>query len=578
MLQSTDHPEYHKEKEHIAYFTMEVGISHKIPTYSGGLGILAGDTLKSFADMKVPVVGMTLLNEKGYFYQRIDADGNQIEQPVQWNVSDFMVLMPNIILVNIEGRQVKVRAWKLMIRGVTGNSLPIFFLDTNIEDNSDYDRTLTSYLYGGDRNYRLAQEIILGIGGVRMLESLGYSNLKKYHMNEGHAALLTIELLKKTYHDSNCEESCYDLESVKDKCVFTTHTPVAAGHDRFDVGLFRKLLGDYVPNFILNKAIHDNLVNMTLFALIMSNYINGVAKRHGEITREMFPEYRIDSITNGIHPMTWVNPSYKDLFDKYIPGWAADPFSLRYALSVPKEDIWNAHYEAKKNLIDEVNQRTNAGFHIERFTIGYARRFTAYKRPDLLLFDINRLKDVAQKVGDIQIVFAGKAHTQDFQGKEIIKKVIYMARDLNAQNCKVKIVFLEHYDMKLARLMVSGCDVWLNTPQRPYEASGTSGMKAALNGVPHFSTLDGWWIEGHIENVTGWSIGAHPHDKDFNEDGDSSKDAYDMYDKLEKIIIPTFYGNREKWIEIMRHSIALNASFFNTYRMAQQYVTNAYLD
>lgn len=578
MLNNPD-KEHGREKEHIAYFTMECGISHKIPTYAGGLGILAGDTLKSFADIGLPVVGVTLLNEHGYFYQRIDNDGNQIEDPVNWGMDDFMVMLPNIVTVKVEGREVKVRAWKHMIRGVKGNSIPVFFLDTNIEGNSEYDKTLTSNLYSGDRYYRLCQEIVLGIGGIRMLESLGYSNIKKYHMNEGHAALLTIELLKRTYHDDAAiEKDCYDIEATRHKCVFTTHTPVAAGHDRFDMDLFKKLLGDYVPEFIMKKAFDGEKMNMTLLALVLSKYVNGVAKRHKEITKEMFPEYQVDSITNGIHPMTWMSIPFKNLFNKYISGWAIDPFTLRYALSIPKEEVWNAHLEAKKILIDEVNTRENVGFHVDKFTIGYARRFTAYKRPDLILFDVERLKAIAEKAGSIQLIFAGKAHKQDCNGKEIIKRVVNLSKEINKQDLKVKIVFLEHYDMRLAKLMVSGCDVWLNNPQRPYEASGTSGMKAAVNGVPHFSTLDGWWLEGHIEGVTGWSIGAHPQDPGFQEDSTPDDEAADLYKKLEEVIIPTFYNNRDKWIEMMRHCIAMNGSFFNTYRMAQQYISGAYLE
>ena len=385
-------------------------------------------------------------------------------------------------------------------------------------------------------------------------------------------------MLKRTYKDSNAEDQCYDLQLVKQKCVFTTHTPVAAGHDRFDVELFRRITNNFTPECFLKECIHDNLVNMTLLALNHSMFINGVAKRHGEVTKEMFPEYRIDSITNGINPSTWVSSSFKDLFDKHIPGWVIDPFTLRYALSIPKEDIWNAHQEAKQHLIDEINLRNNIGFHVARFTIGYARRFTEYKRPDMILFDIERLKQVARNVGDIQIVFAGKAHSQDTKGKELIRRVIHLAQDINNQNCKIKIIFLEHYDMKLAKLLVSGCDVWLNTPQRPFEASGTSGMKAALNGVPHFSTLDGWWLEGYIDNITGWAIGPHPQDPGFKNDIDMTDEAKDLYDRLEQVIIPTFYGNKEKWTDIMKHCIAINGSFFNTYRMAQQYVANAYID
>jgi glycogen phosphorylase len=578
MLNHLFHKEHHPKKDHIAYFSMEIGISHTLPTYSGGLGILAGDLLKSYADISLPVVGVTLLNEKGYFSQSIDDEGNQICNPVDWDVYQFMEPLPNQITVKIEDREVKVRAWKHNIRGQTGFNIPVIFLDTNCEGNSDYDKKLTSFLYGGDRYYRLCQEIILGIGGVRMLDSLGYKYINKYHMNEGHAALLTIELLRQTNPNNSNDESRFNFDDVKNKCIFTTHTPVAAGHDHFKIDLFKKTLGDFVPNFIFEKIIVDDEVNMTLLGLVMSNYINGVAKRHKEVTKEMFPEYSIDSITNGIHPPTWISPYYQELFDRHIPGWSIDPYTLRYALSIHREDIWNAHYLSKINLIEYINKNTNSDFHKDRFTIGYARRFTAYKRPNLILYDIEKLKKIADKVGDIQIVFAGKAHSQDIQGQEIMKKVIQTIKEVNRQGSRVKMVFLPNYDMSVARLMVGGCDIWLNNPQRPYEASGTSGMKAALNGVPQVSTIDGWWVEGHIENLTGWSIGPNVNDPGYDTDYDEVPEAIDLYKKLEHVIIPMFYGDRKRWCEIMRHCIAINASFFNTYRMAQQYISNAYID
>jgi len=566
------------DREHIAYFSMEVGISHTIPTYSGGLGILAGDVLKSFADMKIPVVGITLLNEKGYFSQSLDDEGNQVEAPVHWDPHEHMVLAQNQVAVTIGGRKVLVAAWRHMVHGLAGNQLPVYFLDTNVEGNSDYDRTLTSHLYGGDRAYRLAQEIVLGIGGVRMLDSLGYHNIRKYHMNEGHASLLAVELLKRTYRDAGSEENSYDLDSVKEKCVFTSHTPVAAGHDKFDLDLFTRLTDSYVPKILLDRAVQDNQVNMTLLGLEVSKHINGVAKSHGTVARAMFPEYLIDTITNGVHLPSWVSPAFRDLFDANISGWELDPFSLRNALYIHREQLWAAHEKSKQELIDVVNARTGRGFHPGRFTIGYGRRFTEYKRPDLLLYDLNRLEQVSRKVGDIQVVFAGKAHPADYRGKELIKEVFQACKAVNARNTPLKMVFLADYDMQLAKKMVAGCDVWLNTPQRPYEASGTSGMKAAVNGVPHLSTLDGWWLEGHIENVTGWSIGEHPQDANGEQDTNVPFDAADLYNKLESDIIPTFYGNRPKWGEIMRHCIAINASFFNTYRMAQQYIANAYLE
>ncbi|MGV8172118.1 MAG: alpha-glucan family phosphorylase [Candidatus Woesearchaeota archaeon] len=568
-----------RHDSHIAYFSMEMGISSTIPTYAGGLGILAGDMLKSLADMGAPVVGVTLLNAKGYFNQTFNNNDDQIELPVEWNPAVMMELMPHIVNVIIENREVKVRAWRLIIRGQNGYNLPLFFLDSNVEGNSENDKALTSYLYGGDRQYRLSQEIILGIGGIRMLDALGYHTITKYHMNEGHSALLTIELLRKTYKSGGeTEEDHYDIQSVRDRCVFTTHTPIAAGHDAFDIALFQRLLNGYIPKFALDRAIHDGMVNMTLLALNFSTYVNGVAKRHGEVTREMFPGYIIDEITNGIHPQTWLSPPFKIIFDKYMPEWARDPFTLRYALSIPKEEILEAHMQAKIQLLNDVQQKTGIILDPLKFTIGYARRFTEYKRPDLILQDLERLKQVTNAVGDIQIIFSGKAHVHDYRGKELIKKIIQTSRKINEENCRIKMVFLPGYDMRIARRMVAGCDIWLNTPQRPLEASGTSGMKAAVNGVPQVSALDGWWIEGCIENITGWSLGPHPQDAGFKNDPDMTDEAKDLYDKLQNIIIPTFYGNKDRWTDIMRHCIAINASFFNSYRMAQQYMATAYVN
>ena len=472
-------------KPKIAYFSMEIGIDENIPSYSGGLGILAGDTIKSCADLNVPVVGVTLLSENGYFYQKIDENGNQIELPIQFPVANFLQELPSTTTVNIEGREVKVRAWLYQWRGVGGYIVPVFFLDTNIEGNSDYDRSITKYLYGGDNKYRLAQEIVLGIGGVRMLETLGYTTIDKYHMNEGHAALGTLEL----YDQSN------DVEKVRQQCVFTTHTPVAAGHDQFDINMAKSMIGGILPEFILGDVTFENKLNMTRLALFFSHYVNGVAKKHGEVSRIMFPGYSIDSITNGVHTPTWVSEPFQRLFDKHMPGWRSDPYILRSAISMDKQEVWNAHIEAKQDLINFVNTRYNIGMNYDDFTIGFARRQTAYKRPDLLISDQKRLEEISEKVGSIQIIYAGKAHPKDGSGKDTIRHIYHVMKNIKG---KVKIVFIHNYEMAIGKLMTSGVDLWLNTPRRPREASGTSGMKAAHNGVPQCSTLDGWWLEGCV--------------------------------------------------------------------------------
>ncbi len=550
----------------IAYFSMEIGVDSLIPTYSGGLGILAGDTIKSCADLRVPMVAVTILYEKGYFDQKLDSQGNQRELPVKWNPKDLLKPLPTKVSVQIENRTVAIQAWQYDVVGITGHTVPIIFLDTDLKENSEYDRGLNDFLYGGDLWYRLLQEIILGVGGVRMLKELGYTGIKKYHMNEGHAALLTLELLSETKRQ---EEPEWDFEQVRELCVFTTHTPVPAGHDQFPYDLAKRALGDLVPFDVLKMLAGEDRLNMTLLALNLSKYINGVAKKHGEVSQSMFPGYSIESITNGVHSATWACDSFKGLYDKYIPGWRNDPFSLRYALGIPRDEIWNAHQQVKNKFIDYVNKNTGVVMDYETFTIGFARRSATYKRADLVFSNIDRLKKIAEKVGKMQFIFAGKAHPQDWPGKELIKKIITASGQLKDQ---IKVVYLEDYDMELAKMLISGTDLWLNTPRKPQEASGTSGMKAAHNGVPSLSILDGWWIEGCIEGITGWAIGS-PQDAESND----QQDADSLYDKLELSIIRTFYINRENWVNIMRHAIAINASFFNTHRMVQQYVLNSYL-
>lgn len=559
-------PRIQKKRRSIAYFSMEIGIHPKIRTYSGGLGILAGDTVKSCADLNVPLVAVSLLYKKGYFYQKLDEQGMQVELPYEWNPKKLLKLFKKKVTVTIENRTVFIQAWEYDVFGITGYRVPVIFLDTDIEENSEYDRSLTHSLYGGDSKYRFCQEIVLGIGGVRMLKELGFYRLSRYHMNEGHASLLGVELLKQRKKE---EDPAWDIEGVRRMCVFTTHTPVPAGHDQFSYDLVREILGEFIPiDFLKNIGGEDNL-NMTFLALNLSHYVNGVAKEHGKVSREMFPGYDISSITNGIHSSTWVSESFKKLYDEHIPTWRNDPFSLRYALSIPRDEVWNAHQEAKKILIDYVNNKQNAGMDYDTLTIGFARRATAYKRADLIFFDIDRLRNLSRNTGGIQLIFSGKAHPHDWPGKELIKKIISLSNQFDQD---IKIVYLENYDMELAKMLISGVDLWLNTPQKPKEASGTSGMKAAHNGIPSLSILDGWWIEGCMEGLSGWAIGAA-------EDADSSdeRDANSLYEKLEKIILPAFYNNRQNWINIMRHSIAINASFFNTHRMVQQYVLNAYL-
>ena len=551
---------------------MEIGLITDMPTYSGGLGVLAGDTIRAAADLKVPMVAVTLLHRKGYFYQRLDNEGRQIEEPVDWPVNDFLAELPQRTSVTIEGRTVFLRAWKYAIAGPGDFFVPVYFLDADLPENSEWDRKLTHYLYGGDLHYRLCQEIILGIGGVRMLRALGHQAIERYHMNEGHSSLLALELLDNEAARAGRQTPIReDIEAVRQKCVFTTHTPVPAGQDQFPMDLVNRVLGRREVDEMRDVFCCGELLNMTYLALNLSHYVNGVAKKHGEVSRLMFAGYNIDAITNGIHAATWTADSLARLYDRYISGWHQDNCSLRYALSIPKEEIWQAHTTAKRELLHHVNLETNTGMDVDLLTIGFARRAAAYKRADLLFSDIERLRAIASRGGGLQIVYAGKAHPQDEAGKEQIRKV-FSARDLLRD--KIKIAYLQNYSMEIGKMMTAGVDIWLNTPLPPMEASGTSGMKAAVNGVPSLSVLDGWWIEGCIEGVTGWSIG--PPDGKASTSADHSNDAASLYDKLEQIVMPLFYDNRDGFLDVMRHAIALNGSFFNTHRMLQQYVLKAY--
>ncbi|MDZ7302212.1 MAG: alpha-glucan family phosphorylase [candidate division KSB1 bacterium] len=561
------------EQRSVAYFSMEIGLHERIHTYSGGLGVLAGDTIRSAADLEVPTVAVTLLYRKGYFHQKLEADGWQREEPDSWAVEDFLEEMPQRTWVLVEGRTVHLRCWRYDVKGASGFTVPVYFLDADLPENYEWDRTLTHFLYGGDEHYRLCQEVILGIGGARMLRALGHENIRSFHMNEGHAALLTLELLdeeaKRAGRKSFTEE---DRQAVRNQCVFTTHTPVPAGHDRFPIDLARRVLGERDDFFSLEGVLYEeNTLNMTNLALNLSRYVNGVARKHGEVSQLMFAGYSIDAITNGVHAATWVSEPFQELFDRHIPLWRQDNFCLRSALSIPKQEIWEAHMRAKKRLIDFVNRETGDSMDENVLTIGFARRATTYKRGDLLFQDLERLRRIAAAAGKIQVIYAGKAHPRDHGGKELIKR-IFQAKQALAN--EVKIAYLENYNMALGAMITAGVDIWLNTPEPPMEASGTSGMKAALNGVPNLSVLDGWWIEGHIEGLTGWAIGEAARGK--GEDRDHSLDAPSLYDKLEKIVLPLFYGDRERFIAVMIYSIAINGSFFNTHRMVQEYVLNAY--
>ena len=549
----------------VAYFSMEIALSPALPTYSGGLGMLAGDTLRSAADTSAPVVAVSLAHRFGYFRQKLDSVGQQTESEVPWSPETTLPPASQTIILNMQGRDVTIRAWRFDAVGVTGHIIPVFLLDTDVEGNDPYDRRLTDRLYGGDTYYRLCQETVLGLGGVKLLHALGCQPAV-YHMNEGHAALLALGLLEEQLkgaplHTAN-EET---VAAVRAQCVFTTHTPVPAGHDKFGLDQMMQVLG-HERSSALEAAgcLHDNLLNMTYVALRFSRYVNGVAMQHGKVSQKMFPDYSVHAITNGVHASTWLSQPFQELLDSEVPAWRVDNQYFRSVYGIELERIAACHSKGKQRLFDTVEKRTGQHFNPKVLTLGFARRVATYKRASLLLHDPARLVRIAEKIGGLQILYAGKAHPADTAGKGLIRDVFSEAAHLNTG--PVKILYLENYDWDLGAQLTQGVDVWVNTPRRPYEASGTSGMKAALNGVPSLSILDGWWIEGCAESVTGWAI----------EDAETEAlEADSLYTKLENAIAP-LYAKPTAWARMQQHCIAMNGSFFNTHRMLGQYFTNAY--
>lgn len=580
----------------VAYFSMEIALRSEIPTYSGGLGILAGDTLRSAADIGLPMVAVSLVARAGYFRQTLDAEGRQIEQPASWDPASWARLLSAKVAVSIEGRMVWVGAWLYIVEGQAGTRQPVVLLDTDLYDNAPADREITNMLYGGDEIYRLKQEVVLGIGGVRMLRALGF-RVRQYHLNEGHSALLTLELMRRyayAPHEIRPGESLYDIPRVRELCNFTTHTPVEAGHDQFSYEIVQRILRDVVnaeasqqgpaamnPDapargaderqidlMTLKRLGGEDRLNMTRLALNLSEYINGVAVRHAEVSRRLFPEYRVHAITNGVHPFTWTCESFCAFYDKYVPAWRHEPEQLvRVDCCVPDEAILEAHDLAKQMLIRKIQVLTGVSLRADQPILGFARRMTAYKRPDLLFHEVERLAAMAQRY-PFQILLAGKAHPRDAAGKRLIEELHAHARALAG---RITTVYAADYDMALAQAMVAGVDVWLNTPLPPLEASGTSGMKAAFNGVPSLSVLDGWWVEGCIEGITGWAIEA-------NRD-DTASAAGALYDKLERVVLPLFSEaeKRPARLRVMKGAISKNASYFNSHRMMRRYATEAYL-
>ncbi len=553
----------------IAYFSMEIALSPNLPTYSGGLGMLAGDTLRSAADTAAPIVAISLVHRRGYFRQHLDAVGQQTESDVPWSPETTLPSGGKTINIFMNGRNVQIRAWRFDVVGVTGHVVPVFLLDTDIEGNDPWDRQLTDRLYGGDPFYRLCQETVLGIGGIHLLHALG-CRPEVHHMNEGHAALLSIGLLEDYLGQfggrSISAATEADFDRVKQQCVFTTHTPVPAGHDQFGIDHMYQVLGNERAAIIERAgAIHNGCLNMTYLALRFSRFVNGVAMQHGKVSQHMFPEATVHAITNGVHAATWLSQPFQQLLDHEIPSWRTDNQYFRSVYGIAPAQISATHRVGKLALVDYVKQRTGQQFDPNVLTLGFARRVATYKRASLLFTDPARLTAIAEKIGGLQIIFAGKAHPADQGGKALIRDVFSAAAHLNSS--ALKVVYLENYDWALGAQLTQGVDVWVNTPLRPYEASGTSGMKAALNGVPSLSTLDGWWIEGCAEDITGWAIDDHDT---------VAEEARSLYEKLEGHIAP-LYADKGAWARMQQHCIAMNGTFFNTHRMLAQYFSNAYL-
>jgi starch phosphorylase len=552
----------------IAYFSMEIGLRPEMHTYSGGLGVLAGDAARSAADLALPMVFVTLVSRCGYLHQDIDSHGAQVDSPDPWNPEDYTDPAGVMVAVAIEGRTVWIRPWLYELKSPFGGQVPIILLDTNLKENDARDRSITDRLYGGNELDRIRQEIVLGIGGERVLRALGFA-ISTYHLNEGHAAFLALSLLLRYRREpllAADESLTYAIAQVREQCVFTTHTPVKTGHDRFEYSDVRRILGDIIELDRLKEFAGLDLLNMTHLALSLSGYVNGVALRHAETAQSMFPGHRVRAITNGAHVPTWMHGKIAKVVEKHLPHWASEPVSLLRVDDISAESLWSAHQHIKGELIAEIRRLTGVDMKSDVALLGFARRMTGYKRPDLLFTDLHRLLAINAKY-PFQVVIAGKAHPRDEEGKALIQAI-------HGYMHKVKplaVAFLPNYDMSIAARLVAGTDVWLNSPLPPLEASGTSGMKAAFNGVLNLSVLDGWWVQGWEEGVTGWAIGS---DKD---NPDATAHAADLYRKLENIVLPLYYSDRARWIWMMKQAIGKIGSVFNSQRMMRRYTTEAYV-
>ncbi|NOZ04284.1 MAG: alpha-glucan family phosphorylase [FCB group bacterium] len=539
----------------IAYFSAEIGISSSLPTYSGGLGVLAGDHIKAAADAGLSMCAVTLLYKEGYFKQRVDEEGNQTETYPRFDPDPLLKRLPVTFTLRLRERDVWIQAYEYRYKGLNDHEIPIYFLDTDVEHNFYDDRQITLRLYSGDKDHRILQEAILGFGGIRLLEQLDLMDIETYHMNEGHCSFLVLGLLER--FNGNEEE-------VRKRCHFTTHTPVPAGHDHFSMERCKKLLHGLLPEDLkLPSIVQNSRLHMTELGLYYSRSANGVSKLHGIIAQNQFPDFKIGAITNGVYHPFWIGKTFRELYDVQLPGWRENPNRLLEKDAVSDEELLAAHKSLKQFLLGYANSQTQKALSSDVLTVGFARRAAEYKRARLIFHDMERL--IAIGHGKVQFIFAGKAHPQDERGKQILKEIIQNANRLFG---KVKIVFLENYNIWLGRLITAGVDVWLNTPLRPNEACGTSGMKAALNGIPNLSVMDGWWAEGCINGVNGWAIGD-------TETSDDARDAAQLYDLLENDVIPTYYEDEKRWLSLMRESIRVGVRFTG-YRMIREYTDKYY--
>ena len=544
-----------------AIFVMEIAIDDRIPTYSGGLGVLAGDMAYSFADLGIPATFVTLLSRNGYVSQKLDAAAGQIDSPQPWDWGEVLSPLEPKTTVEVGGKEQTIGAFEYLIHGNPNSS--VLYLNTDYPENDPEVREATNRLYGGEQYHRLLQDIILGIGGYRVLKALG-RRVDVYHLNESHAAFATIELLR----DSG------SAEATRARCAFTTHTPIAAGNDVFPLSTVEATLRGHTW-VDWGTESEAGGVNLARLASKYCGVTNAVSLKHKFVSERVVGHNEIAYVTNGAYHRRWVGPEMKKLFDAHLPGWEAHPSLLVGAMAIPSEQVAQAHSSAKRLLLASIEARSGLRLEPNVLTICVAKRITGYKRNGMILWDPVRLQKLAGGSGGIQIVIAGKTHPKDGNAKGMLADIVRKADLLNRSGDGVKVAVLENYDIELAKLLVAGCDVWLNNPRRPLEACGTSGMKAAMNGGLNLSTNDGWWLEGGIEGVNGWGVGRRPEWGDLGESNDQ-EDQEALYTRLSNDVLPTFYKNKDIWLEMEKRSMATVGPLFNSYRMVEEYMSKVY--